>query len=156
MTMRIQTLTLLFVSTISAPLLAQHIEKIDASKAPTVYRPDDLFELAPNQWHYANHLWQGSDPCTDEQCEAGYTSGDLVLSVEHSKGWVRIMAGFRNCAPVAFSEIETSKSPGRYSRAKVEKQMARVVKGAAKSCNVTAPAVANIDVASMFPARKDK
>jgi len=140
----------------SSPALAQHIEKIEASKAPSVYRPDDLFELAPNQWHYAQHLWEGSAPCSDDQCEAGFTSGDLVLSVEHSKGWVRIMAGFRNCAPVAFSELETSKSPGRYSRSKVEKQMSQVVKGAAKSCKATAPAVANINVASMFPARKDK
>jgi hypothetical protein len=34
--------------------------------------------------------------------------------------------------------------------------MAQVVKGAAKSCKLTAPPVANISVASMFPARKDK
>ena len=154
--MRPHQLILLSASVLSTPVLAQHIEKIDASKAPTVYRPDDLFGLAPNQWHYAQHLWQGAEPCTEDQCEAGFTSGDLVLSVEHSKGWVRIMAGFRDCAPVAFSEIETSKTPGRYSRSKVEKQMAQVVKGAAKSCKVTAPAVSNISVASMFPARKDK
>ncbi|HLO19595.1 MAG TPA: hypothetical protein VK192_03790 [Sphingomicrobium sp.] len=154
--MRLQQIVLLSISMISAPVLGQHIEKIDASKAPGVYRPDDLFELAPNQWHYGQHLWQGSEPCTEEQCEAGFTSGDLVLSVEHSKGWVRIMAGFRNCAPVAFSEVETSKTPGRYSRSKVEKQISQVVKGAAKSCKVTAPTVANISVASMFPARKDK
>jgi len=32
----------------------------------------------------------------------------------------------------------------------------RVVKGAAKSCKVTAPAVANLSVAAMFPARKGK
>ena len=154
--MRLEKIVLLSISMASSPALAQHIEKIEASRAPSVYRPDDLFELAPNQWHYAQHLWEGSAPCSDDQCEAGFTSGDLVLSVEHSKGWVRIMAGFRNCAPVAFSELETSKSPGRYSRSKVEKQMSQVVKGAAKSCKVTAPAVANINVASMFPARKDK
>jgi hypothetical protein len=154
--MRLRTVVLLALSTVSVPVFAQHIEKIDASKAPTVYRPDDLFALAPNQWHYSSHLWQGSDPCTEDQCEAGFTSGDLVLSVEHSNGWVRIMAGFRNCAPVAFSEIETSKAPGRYSRSKVEKQMSQVVKGAAKSCKVAAPPVANISVASMFPARKDR
>ncbi|HEX4799912.1 MAG TPA: hypothetical protein VFU91_01910 [Sphingomicrobium sp.] len=152
--MRLQKIVLLSLSMVSTPVLAQHIEKIDASKAPTVYRPDDLFNLAPNQWHYAEHLWQGSNPCVLEQCEAGYTSGDLVLSVEHSKGWVRVMAGFRNCAPVAFSEIETSKSPDRYLRSKVERQVGQVVKGAAKSCKVTAPSVANISVASMFPGRK--
>lgn len=141
---------------IAAPVFAQQIEAIEASEAPTVYRPDDLFQLPPGQWHYAKELWQGSEPCIEEQCEAGFTSGDIVVSVEHSKGWVRVMAGFRNCAPVAFSEIETSKTPGRYLRSKVEKQVAYVVKGAAKSCKVAAPAVANLSVASMFPGKATK
>ena len=152
--MRVGYAVLLPSALFALPLAAQHIEKIEPSKAPTVYRPDDLFHLAPGQWHYAKHLWEGSEPCVLDQCEAGFTSGDLVLSVEHSKGWVRVMAGFRNCAPVAFSEIETGKSPDRYLRSKVEKQVAQVVKGAAKSCKVTAPAVANISVASMFPGAK--
>ena len=152
--MRFRHFLLFSASLISAPLFAQHIEEIAASKAPTVYRPDDLFQLPPGQWHYAQHLWQGPEPCVLEQCEAGFTSGDLVLSVEHSKGWVRVMAGFRNCAPVAFSEIETSKSPDRYLRSHVEAQVKRVVKGAAKTCKVTAPPVANLSVASMFPGAK--
>jgi hypothetical protein len=152
--MRLRDFFFLSVALISTPVFAQHIEEIAASKAPTVYRPDDLFQLPPGQWHYAEHLWQGSNPCVLDQCEAGFTSGDLVLSVEHSKGWVRVMAGFRNCAPVAFSEIETSKSPDRYLRSHVEAQVKRVVKGAAKTCKVTAPAVANLSVASMFPGSK--
>ena len=152
--MRFRHFLLFSASLISAPLFAQHIEEIAASKAPTVYRPDDLFQLPPGQWHYAQHLWQGREPCVLDQCEAGFTSGDLVLSVEHSKGWVRVMAGFRNCAPVAFSEIETSKSPDRYLRSHVEAQVKRVVKGAAKTCKVTAPPVANLSVASMFPGAK--
>ena len=152
--MRFRHFLLFSASLISAPLFAQHIEEIAASKAPTVYRPDDLFQLPPGQWHYAQHLWQGPEPCVLDQCEAGFTSGDLVLSVEHSKGWVRVMAGFRNCAPVAFSEIETSKSPDRYLRSHVEAQVKRVVKGAAKTCKVTAPPVANLSVASMFPGAK--
>ncbi len=151
--MRLRHFFFLSVALISTPVFAQHIEEIAASKAPTVYRPDDLFQLPPGQWHYAEHLWQGSNPCVLDQCEAGFTSGDLVLSVEHSKGWVRVMAGFRNCAPVAFSEIETSKSPDRYLRSHVEAQVKRVVKGAAKTCKVTAPAVANLSVASMFPGK---
>lgn len=150
--MRRQTLALLASSFIASSAAAQHIEEVAASKVPSVYRPDDLFNLEPGRWHYAKHLWQGSDTCTAEQCEAGFTSGDLVLSVEHSGDWVRIMAGFRNCAPVAFSEIETGKTPDRYSRTKVEKQVAQVVKGAAKTCKVTAPALANLSVASLFPA----
>jgi hypothetical protein len=152
--MRLQTSVFLFVTLITPPAFAQRIEEVPASKAPSVYRPDDLFQLPPGQWHYAKHLWQGSDPCVLDQCEAGFTSGDLVVSVEHSKGWVRVMAGFRNCAPVAFSEVETSKSPDRYLRSHVENQVARVIKGAAKTCKVTAPAVANLSVASMFPGSK--
>jgi hypothetical protein len=154
--MQLRRLILLSVALCAAPAFAQHIEEITASKAPTVYRPDDLFQLPAGQWHYAKHLWEGSEPCIEEQCEAGFNSGDLVISVEHHKGWVRVMAGFRNCTPVAFSEIETSKSPGRYSRSKVERQVGQVVKGAAKACKVTAPNVANISVASMFPAREGK
>jgi hypothetical protein len=152
--MRLRYFVFLSAALIATPVFAQHIEEISASKAPTIYRPDDLFQLPPGQWHYAKHLWQGSDACVLDQCEAGFTSGDLVLSVEHSKGWVRVMAGFRNCAPVAFSEIETSKSPDRYLRSHVENQVKRVVKGAAKTCKVTAPTVANLSVASMFPGAK--
>jgi hypothetical protein len=152
--MRLRALIFLAAAMTCAPLLAQHIEKIDASKAPTVYRPDDLFRLPPGQWHYAEHLWKGPSPCLLDQCEAGFTSGDLVVSVEHSKGYVRAIAGFRNCAPVAFSEVETTKSPDRYLRSHVEAQVKRVVKGAAKSCNVKAPEVANLSVSSMFPGAK--
>jgi hypothetical protein len=152
--MRLQRLALLSAILLATPLSAQHIEEVPANKAPTVYRPDDLFQLSPGQWHYAKHLWKGSEPCALDQCEAGFTSGDLVLSVEHSNGWVRVMAGFRNCAPVAFSEVQTSKSPDRYLRSHVESQVKRVVKGAAKTCKVVAPAVANLSVSSMFPGAK--
>jgi hypothetical protein len=152
--MNVRQCAVLFSVTIASPLFAQRIEEVPASKAPTVYRPDDLFQLPPGAWHYAKHLWQGSEPCTEEQCEAGFTSGNLVLSVEHSKGWLRVMAGFRNCAPVAFSEVETGKSPDRSLRSHVESQVARVVKGAAKTCKLTAPSVANLSVASMFPGAK--
>jgi hypothetical protein len=154
--MRLHRVTVLLALVSASPLLAQHIEEISASKAPTVYRPDDLFKLPQNQWHMAKHIWQGSDPCTEEQCEAGYTSGDLVLSVEHSKGWVRIMAGFRNCAPVAFSELETGKKPGSSTRGRVKSQISRVVKGAAKTCKTEAPKVAELSVVSMFPAKAAK
>ena len=136
--------------------LAQHIEEVPASKVPTVYRPDDLFNLPPGAWHMSKQLWQGSEPCTEDQCEAGYTSGDLVLSVEHSAKWVRIMAGFRNCAPVAFSEMETGSKPGSYTRRQVSSQIGKVVKGAAKTCKMKAPDVAELNVASLFPAKSTK
>ncbi len=154
--MRSQTVAVFSAALLTSPVTAQHLEKIDSSKVPTVFRPDDLFQLAPGQWHYAKHLWEGSDPCVLDQCEAGYTSGDLAVSVEHSKGYLRVIAGFRSCAPVAFSEIETTTSPDRYIRSHIENQMKRVVKGAAKSCKMTAPPVANLSVESMFPGRKGK
>jgi hypothetical protein len=145
---------LLSALVIASPVFAQKIEEVAASKAPTVYRPDDLFQLPAGQWHMSKHLWQGSDPCTEEQCEAGFTSGDLVLSVEHSKDWVRVMAGFRNCAPVAFSEVETGNKPASYVRSHLSDQIKRVVKGSAKTCKMTAPDVAKLDVKTMFPAMK--
>jgi hypothetical protein len=154
--MRLIAPTAILVLVSATPLLAQHIEEISAAKAPTVYRPDDLFNLPPNQWHMAKHIWQGAEPCSEDQCEAGYTSGDLVLSVEHSKGWVRIMAGFRNCAPVAFSEIETGKKPGSSSRGRVKSQIKQVVKGAAKTCKTEAPKIAELSVVSLFPAKAAK
>lgn len=154
--MRFQTMAVFSAALLNSPVTAQHLEKIDASKVPTVFRPDDLFRLAQGQWHYAKHLWEGSDPCILDQCEAGYTSGDLAVSVEHSKGYLRVIAGFRSCAPVAFSEIETTTSPDRYIRSHIENQMKRVVKGAAKSCKTTAPPVANLSVELMFPGRKGK
>lgn len=154
--MRLTIIVFLAATLTSGPLLAQHIEEIAAAKAPSVYRPDDLFKLPPGQWHMAKHIWQGSDPCIEDQCEAGFTSGDLVLSVEHSKGWVRIMAGFRDCAPVAFSEIETGKKPGSYSRSQVKSQIKQVVKGAAKTCKVKSPEVAELSVVSLFPAKAAK
>jgi len=146
--------TLLIVpvlSLLAAPSLAQEVVKIPASEAPTVSRPDDLFALPPGQWHYAKQLWSGNEPCDDKHCEAGFTSGDLVISVERSEKFARLIAGFRNCEAVAFSEMEPGNKPGKYTRKKVAKQVNNVVKGLAKSCNAAAPAVADLDVAVLFP-----
>jgi hypothetical protein len=138
------------LSILAAPSLAQDVVKIPASEAPTVSRPDDLFALPPGQWHYAKQLWSGNEPCDDKHCEAGFTSGDLVISVERSEKFARLIAGFRNCEAVAFSEMEPGNKPGKYTRKKVAKQVNNVVKGLAKSCNATAPAVADLDVAVLF------
>ena len=139
------------LSLLAAPLPAQEIVKVDAKEAPTVARPDDLFQLPPGQWHYAKQLWSGNEPCDDKHCEAGFTSGDLVISVERSEKFARLIAGFRNCEAVAFSEMEPGNKPGKYTRKKVAKQVNNVVKGLAKSCNDTAPAIADLDVAVLFP-----
>ena len=75
-----------------------------------------------------------------DRCEAGYTSGDLVISVEHAGEFVRIIAGYRNCAPVGYSEVEVGSKPGKPTFGRVRKQVERVVKGVSKTCNLTAPA----------------
>ena len=148
-------LTVPALSLLAAPSLAQEVVQVPASDAPTVARPDDLFLLPPGQWHFAKQLWSGNEPCDDKHCEAGYTSGDLVVSVERSEKYVRLIAGFRNCEAVGFSEMEPGNKPGKYNRKKVAKQVSNVVNGLAKSCNTTAPAVADLDAALLFPKKAE-
>ncbi len=148
--MRLRLLLALSLA-LSADGQAQEIVKVPASSAPTVGRPDDLFNLPPGQWQYGRQLWQGNEPCTQEQCEAGFTSGDLVVSVEHAKEFVRIIAGLRNCSGTAFSEIETGTKPSKSAGRKVVKQIERVVKGLRKTCHATVPAVPPLDTARLFP-----
>ena len=47
--------------------------------------------------------------------------------------------------------MEPGNKPGKYNRKKVAKQVDDVVKGVAKTCNVTAPAVADLEAAHLFP-----
>ena len=148
-------LTVPALSLLAAPSLAQEVVQVPASDAPTVARPDDLFLLPPGQWHFAKQLWSGNEPCDVQHCEAGYTSGDLVISVERSEKFVRLIAGFRNCEAVAFSEQEPGTKPGKYSRKKIRKQVNYVVKGLAKTCNLTAPTVPDLDPALLFPPKAE-
>jgi hypothetical protein len=134
----------------SATAVAQEIVEVPASTA-NVSRPDDLFALPPGQWHMAKSLAQGSEPCVSDQCEAGFTSGDLVVSVEHAKDFVRIIAGFRGCERTAYTETEVGSKPGKPTFGRVSKQVKQVVKGLSKTCNRIAPAVPKLEVAQMFP-----
>ena len=129
---------------------AQEIVEVPASKAD-VARPDDLFRLPPGQWYTAKLLAQGSDPCTPSACEAGFNSGDLVVSVEHAGQFSRVIAGFRGCDAVAFNEVETGVSPGSTLRGELSNLIRKAVKAAEKSCKVKAPKVPKLDVASLFP-----
>ena len=138
---------LLFASASGA---GQEIVKVPQSKAQ-VARPDDLFSLPPGQWHFAKHLWEGPEPCLPAQCEAGITVGDLVVSVEHSGEFVRIIAGLRGCESVGYSEVEVGTKPGKPTFGRVRKQVERVVKGTAKTCNSTAPAIPSLETAQLFP-----
>ena len=134
----------------SAAAEAQEIVKVPESEAK-VSRPDDLFNLPPGQWQMAKSLAGGSEPCVSDQCEAGFTSGDLVISVEHAKDFVRIIAGFRGCEGTAYSEVEVGSKPGKPTFGRVSSQIKRVVKGLAKTCNMTAPDVPKLEVANLFP-----
>lgn len=137
---------------VSMEARAQEIVKVPARDAPTVSRPDDLFGLPPGQWHFAKQLWEGQEACTAERCEAGFTSGDLVVSVEHSGAFARIIAGYRTCESIGFSEVEVGKKPGKRSFRLVTKQIERVMKGLSKTCKVAAPAVPELDTSRLFPA----
>ena len=134
-----------------SPADAQEIVKVPHSQARTVSRPDDLFSLAPGQWHFAKAHWEGSEPCTPTQCEAGFTSDGLVISVEHAGEHVRIIAGLRGCESVGFSEVEVGTKPGKPTFGRVRKQVERVVKGVAKTCKLAAPNVPELDAAQLFP-----
>ena len=140
-----------FLSIVAVPGSAQEIVKVPESQATSVARPDDLFNLPPGQWHFAKRLWEGSEPCTPEACEAGYTSGDLVVSAEHSGEFVRIIAGHRNCASTGFSEVEVGKKPGKPTFGRVRKQVERVVKGVSRTCQLPVPDVPPLDAAQLFP-----
>jgi len=123
---------------------------VPASQAG-VALPEDLFALPPGQWFVAKQVSQGAEPCTAEACEAGLNSGDLVVSVEHAKGYVRIIAGFRGCQGVAFQEVETGLKPGSSKRSQVSSLLKDVVKGAEKSCKLKTPSIPKLDVSSLFP-----
>ena len=141
------------LSLLAAPSLAQEIVKVDAKEAPTVSRPDDLYTLPPGQWHFAKQLWSGNEPCDDQHCEAGFTSGDLVVSVERSEKNIRLIAGLRNCEAVGFSEMAPGDNLKKSEGKRVAKQVKNVVKGIAKTCNATAPDVPPLDVALLYPAK---
>jgi hypothetical protein len=99
----------------------------------------------------AKSLSGGSEPCVFDQCEAGFTSGDLVVSVEHAKDFVRIIAGFKGCERTAYSEVEVGSKPGKPTFGRVSKQVDRVLKGLGKQCGMTVPAVPKLEAAQLFP-----
>ena len=56
--MRVQLIIGCLLLGSSALGTAQEIVKVPAGKVPSVSRPDDLFKLAPGQWHFARRLWE--------------------------------------------------------------------------------------------------
>ena len=152
--MRVDMLVCVALLGASAAAAGQEIVKVSRGDARAVSRPDDLFSLSPGRWHMSKRLWEGAAPCTPEQCEAGLTSGDAVVSVEHSGEFVRIIAGFRGCEAVGSSEVEVGRKPGKPTFGRVRSQAKRVIKGVAKTCKVAAPDLPALDASQLFPAKQ--
>jgi hypothetical protein len=134
------------------PSSGQSVEKVRTGTPGSPGLPEDLFELTPNTWTFGRQLWKGSDPCTSDQCEAGYTSGDLVVSVERSKRYLRIVAGFRDCQAVAWNEYEVGDKASKGESKTIGRRLKKTVGTSAKYCKVTAPVVAGLDATRLYPA----
>ena len=135
----------------AAPAAAQRIVELSPGEA-NLAPPVDLYDKEPGRWHLGKQLWSGDEPCTPTQCEAGYTSGDLVVSAEHNLKKVTIVAALRGCPSVAFSEIDIGDRASGSERRRVGKQVQRVVRGLGKTCKMTPPSVAELHGDWLFPA----
>jgi hypothetical protein len=145
-----RTLLIALAFTAASAAQAQRIVELPAGEVNLV-RPNDLYQLEPDRWHLAQHLWQDYAPCTPTQCEAGYTSGDLVVSAEHTAGKVSIVAAWRGCAASAFSELDIGERASGSERRRIAKQVQRVVKGLGKTCKITPPTVTALAGDWLFP-----
>lgn len=148
------SLILPVLSLLAAPSVAQEIVKVPQSEAK-VFLPEDIFTLPPGQWYVARQVSQGNEPCTADACEAGFNSGDLAISIERAKDYVRVIAGFRGCQSVAFQEVQTGLTPGSSRRGEVSHLLKKVIKAAEKSCKLKAPQVPKLDVKSLFPPKAE-
>ena len=109
----------------SQPSGATQVEEVRSNpNAPQL--PEDLFRLPPGTWAFAKQLWKGDELCTADVCEAGYTAGDLAVSVERSKTFLRVVAGFRGCANVSWNEYEVGKKASKYDTKTIAKRIKRI------------------------------
>jgi hypothetical protein len=130
---------------------AQPVEEVRTNSANTPSLPEDLFNLPPGDWTVARKLWEGREPCTTDECEAGYSAGDLVVSVERNKEHVRIIAGFRNCTSVAWSEYKIGRTASSGDSRTIGRLIGTAIETSAKYCKVTAPSVASLDASRLYP-----
>ena len=133
------------------PAAAQQIEEVPLSNTNSPALPEDLFRLPPGKWAVARQLWKGDEPCTADACEAGYTSGDLVASVERSKRNLRVVAGFRGCVSVSWNEYEVGDKASNRDTKTIARRLKQTVGTAAKYCKVPAPTVAALDARQLYP-----
>ena len=148
--MRLPFLIAAALASAAAPVGAQRIVEVPASEVD-VAKPEDLYDRAPDRWHLARELWQGDDPCSETQCEAGYTAGNLVVSAERNGPSVIITAAWRGCSATAYSELDIGEEASRGERKKIAKQVQRVVKGLGKTCKAEMPEVAQLTGDWLFP-----
>jgi hypothetical protein len=136
----------------SRPSGAWQVEEVRGSaEAPAL--PEDLFSLSPGAWAFARQLWKGGEPCTADDCEAGYTHGDLVVSVERNKTYLRIVAGFRACESVAWNEYEVGRKASKRDTKTIAKRLKKTIETSAKYCKIAAPSVAALDARLLYPAQ---
>ncbi len=135
------------------PSSAQQIEEVRGGSADTPAFPEDLFKRPAGTWAFARQLWKGDDPCTADECEAGYTSGDLAVSVERFKKNLRIVAGFRGCGSVAWNEYEIGNKASSGDTRTIAKRLKKTIGTSAKYCKVTAPTIAKLDASLLYPAQ---
>ena len=148
--MRLPFVIVATIAAAAAPVAAQRIVEVPSGDVD-VAKPDDLYALAPDRWHLARQLWRGDEPCTETQCEAGYTSGDLVVSAERDGPGVTITAAWRGCSATAYSQLDIGDTASKGERKKIAKQVARVVKGLGKTCEAEMPEVAPLTGDWLFP-----
>jgi hypothetical protein len=133
---------------------AQRIVEVRANEVD-VAKPEDLYSRAPDRWHLARQLWQGDEPCTATQCEAGYTSGDLAVSAERDGPSITITAAWRGCSATAYSAFDIGDEASKGERKKLARQVQRVIKGLGKTCKADMPLVEPLTGDWLFPTAAD-
>ena len=151
--MKIPALILSATLVLMAPTaVAGQVEEVRRGSTETPAFPEDLFRLAPGTWAFARQVWKGDDPCTADSCEAGYTVGDLVVSVERYKTSLRVVAGFRGCVSVAWNDYEVGDKASSRDSKTIDKRIKKTVGTSAKYCGQKAPEIAALDARLLFPA----
>jgi len=74
--------------------------------------PDYLFALPEGEWVFGEKLWEGPAGCQPDLCEAGYHSGDLVLSIVRGLNYVQAVAGMRGCGGVSYNVVNLDEWSG--------------------------------------------
>jgi hypothetical protein len=84
-----------------------------ATAQTTAPRPDYLFQLPERQWAVGQTLVGDRSRCEPGACEAGYHSGDLVLSVRRTDSELRALAAVRGCGRMAARVVKPQDLEGR-------------------------------------------